>query len=112
MAYSGFSADGVRLCSVLKAQVTKYKFAHEKYMTTPSLAQTLSAILYGKRFFPYYVFNVLGGLDENGVGAVYSYDPVGSFEREGFRAAGSASNLVQPFLDNQVIAIQCLCVSI
>jgi hypothetical protein len=37
-----------------------------------------------------------------GSGAVYSFDPVGSYEREACRAAGAAQSLVQPFLDNQV----------
>lgn len=40
-----------------------------------------------------------------GSGAVYSFDPVGSYEREACRAAGAASSLVQPFLDNQVSLI-------
>lgn len=44
----------------------------------------------------------MGGLDENGKGALYSYDPVGSYEREQCRAAGAASSLIMPFLDNQV----------
>jgi 20S proteasome alpha/beta subunit len=35
---------------------------------------------------------------------VYSFDPVGSYEREACRAAGAAQSLVQPFLDNQVSA--------
>lgn len=33
---------------------------------------------------------------------MYSYDPVGSYEREACRAAGAAQSLLQPFLDNQV----------
>lgn len=33
---------------------------------------------------------------------MYSFDPVGSYEREACRAAGAAQSLVQPFLDNQV----------
>lgn len=37
-----------------------------------------------------------------GSGAVYSFDPVGSYEREACRAAGAAQSLIQPFLDNQV----------
>lgn len=36
------------------------------------------------------------------MGALYSYDPVGSYERESCRAAGAASSLITPFLDNQV----------
>ena len=37
-----------------------------------------------------------------GKGCVYSYDPVGSYERESCRAAGTASALLQPLLDNQI----------
>ena len=33
---------------------------------------------------------------------MYSFDPVGSYEREACRAAGAAQSLIQPFLDNQV----------
>ena len=36
-----------------------------------------------------------------GKGCVYSFDPVGSYERELMRAGGSASTLLQPLLDNQ-----------
>lgn len=41
----------------------------------------------------------VGGIDRDGTGAVYSFDPVGSYERESCRAAGAAQELVQPFLD-------------
>ena len=33
---------------------------------------------------------------------MYSYDPVGSYERSTYIAAGSAGALLQPLLDNQV----------
>ena len=71
-------------------------------MSVHACAQRLSHILYQKRFFPFYVSAILGGLDEEGKGALYSYDPVGSYEREQTRAAGAASSLIMPFLDNQV----------
>ena len=88
-------------------------------MSTQSIAQLASTVLYGKRFFPYYTFNIIGGLDEEGKsvlaqlvcfiilfflgkGAVYSFDPVGSFERERYRAGGSAASLIQPLLDSQI----------
>lgn len=45
---------------------------------------------------------LIAGLDEEGKGAVYSYDPVGSYEREQCRAGGAAASLIMPFLDNQV----------
>lgn len=71
-------------------------------MSLAACAQRLSHILYQKRFFPFYVQAILGGLDEQGKGALYSYDPVGSYEREQCRSAGAASSLIMPFLDNQV----------
>merc|ERR1711913_150199 len=57
---------------------------------------------YNKRFFPYYISNILGGLDDKGKGYLYSYDPVGHCERNMYRAGGSSVSLLQPLLDNQV----------
>ena len=33
---------------------------------------------------------------------MFSFDPVGSYEREAYRAGGSAASMLQPLLDNQV----------
>ena len=79
-----------------------YQYRHGKPITVKACAQRLATILYSKRFFPYYTHAILGGLDEDGTGAVYSYDPVGSYEREQCRAGGAAGSLIMPFLDNQV----------
>jgi len=98
----GFAADGDALKERLDTIVKMYKYQHGKPMSVSACAQRLSHILYNKRFFPYYVTAILGGLDEDGKGALYSYDPVGSYEREQCRAAGAAASLIMPFLDNQV----------
>ena len=98
----GYAADGTALKERLNAIVKMYKYQHGKKMSVKACAQRLATILYGKRFFPYYVTAILGGLDEDGKGALYSYDPVGSYEREQCRAAGAAASLIMPFLDNQV----------
>lgn len=102
LANSGFAADGVHLAKRVKQRSEWYQHSHEKEMSTPSIAQMLQTMLYGKRFFPYYVFNILGGLDSEGKGCIYSFDPVGSYERRPYQAGGSAASLIQPFLDNQV----------
>ena len=98
----GFAADGNALKERLDTIVKMYKYQHGKDISVGACAQRLSHLLYGKRFFPFYVTAILGGLDEEGKGALYSYDPVGSYEREQCRAAGAASSLIMPFLDNQV----------
>lgn len=71
-------------------------------MSTTAVAQMLSILMYNRRFFPYYVSNILAGLDENGEGCVYSYDPIGHCEKAKYRAGGSAGCLLQPVLDNQI----------
>ncbi|KAI1466654.1 N-terminal nucleophile aminohydrolase [Daldinia caldariorum] len=98
----GFAADGEALKERLDAICKMYRYRHGKPMSVNACAKRLSTILYQKRFFPYYVHAILGGIDEEGKGAVYSYDPVGSYEREQCRAGGAAGSLIMPFLDNQV----------
>jgi len=75
---------------------------HGHELSTPAIAQMLSNTLYGRRFMPYYTFNIVGGLDDQGVGCVYGYDAVGSFERSKYVVEGSGTALMMPLLDNQV----------
>ncbi|KAK1376312.1 Proteasome subunit beta [Heracleum sosnowskyi] len=78
MASSGFQADVRALQKVLAARHLTYQHQHNKQMSCPAMAQLLSNTLYYKRFFPYYAFNVLGGLDNEGKGCVYTYDALKS----------------------------------
>lgn len=98
----GFSADGHALKDRLDAIVKMYEYQHGKPMSVNACAKRLSTILYSKRFFPYYAHAILAGVDEEGKGALYSYDPVGSYEREYCRTSGAGASLIMPFLDNQV----------
>ncbi|KAJ0255600.1 Proteasome subunit beta type-1 [Hirschfeldia incana] len=102
LSSSGFQADVKALQKVLKSRHLVYQHQHNKQMSCPAMAQLLSNTLYFKRFFPYYAFNVLGGLDEEGKGCVFTYDAVGSYEKVGYSAQGSGSTLIMPFLDNQL----------
>ena len=68
-------------------------------MSVHEAANLLSNTLYQRRFFPYYTFSLLTGVDSNGIGAVYRYDAVGSFERVRAACAGKGEKLIQPFLD-------------
>lgn len=114
---------------------------HRACCSCSAVAQMLSTMLYYRRFFPYYTYNILAGLDSEGKlifdshtvhptevcvcerellvappslplgkGCVYSFDPVGSYDRETYRAGGSAASMLQPLLDNQVypLILSCL----
>jgi len=102
LATGGFRGDITTLQKLLRAKVTQYAHRHRESMKPHSVAQMLANTLYGRRFFPYYTWNVLAGLDEHGVGVVYSYDPVGNYERVRVSVTGSGESLIQPLLDNQL----------
>jgi len=99
---TGCWCDILTFCKVAEMRLKTYKHTHNKTMTTPAVAQMTATMLYSKRFFPYYISNILAGLDKDGRGVVFSYDPVGHSERTMYRAGGSAVTLLQPLLDNQV----------
>nr|CAH8833012.1 unnamed protein product [Trichobilharzia regenti] len=98
---TGFHGDVLTLTKLLENKVKTYRYDHGKDISTKALAGLLSVTLYNRRFFPFYVGNVLVGLEE-GRGVLYSYDPVGSYESEGYRASGSSAAILQPFLDSTV----------
>ncbi|KAL1666176.1 nucleophile aminohydrolase [Schizophyllum commune] len=122
LAVTGFAADGNTFVKKLKQRLEWYHHAHAKNMPLQAVARLIQTMLYGRRFFPFYVYIILGGIEEDGTrhytsrshthrptfflflgsGSVYSFDPVGSYERETCRAAGAAQSLLQPFLDNQI----------
>jgi len=105
LASTGCWADVLTLNKVLDARLTMYFHEHHDSMSTTATAQLLSTLLYWRRFFPYYVSNVLAGLDNEGKGVVYHYDPVGHMEKMKFTAAGASVSLIQPVLDNQVAGL-------
>ncbi|MEW5298963.1 MAG: hypothetical protein WDW36_002029 [Sanguina aurantia] len=104
IASAGMQADMATLHKHMQAHNVMYQHTHAKPLSVSAVSQLMGNTLYGKRFFPYYTFNIVAGLDENGRGAVYSYDAIGSFERSGYACQGSGKELVQPVLDNQLKA--------
>lgn len=99
---TGFHGDILTFLKVIEARVKEYRYHHKKDISLTALANLLSICLYSRRFFPFYVSTLLAGIDEDGQGALYSYDPVGSYEREVFRACGTGGAILQPFMDSQV----------
>ena len=102
IATSGMRADAIALHKTLITNVKQYKAKYHKLPEISAIAQMLMNTLYGRRFFPFYTFNLLCGVDSEGKGAIYGYDAIGSYDRVNCGAMGSGSELVVPILDNQV----------
>ena len=82
----GFRGDITTLQKLLRAKVTQYEFQHGETVLPHSLAQSLANTLYGRRFFPYYTWNVVAGLDQQGARATPAR---GTAWRHGAGAAGA-----------------------
>eukprot|EP00198_Chlamydomonas_reinhardtii_P012892 XP_001702229.1 predicted protein [Chlamydomonas reinhardtii] len=77
-----------RLAGVVCGRRLKKGWDQDKEAELWGAGRLLSNTLYYKRFFPFYTFNLCAGLDEQGRGAVYNYDAIGSYERSGYFCQG------------------------
>merc|ERR1712059_140418 len=65
---TGCWCDILTFCKVAEMRLKTYRHTHNRPMTTPAVAQMTATMLYHKRFFPYYISNILAGLDLEGRG--------------------------------------------
>ena len=93
-------ADFIALQRYLKARIEIYRSNNKKEPTLDNIAQLLSVTLYQKRFFPYYCFTSLCGMNKDGKFVCFGYDAVGSYEALPNGAQGSGDKLIVPVLDN------------
>ena len=102
LGMAGCRCDVLSFCRLLQVRQKIYSYEHGKQMEPAAAAQFVSNMLYSRRFFPYYVDTILVGLEPDGTGAVYHYDPVGSMEKLKYSTSGSSSSFLYPFLDHKV----------
>jgi 20S proteasome subunit beta 6 len=100
LATSGMFADINFIQRHIKNNINEYQYCNKESIFIDNCAFYVSSTLYSKRFFPYYTFNILSGIDKNQKGSVYNFDAVGSFEKVKFNCVGSGQLLIQPLLDS------------
>jgi len=100
LASSGMNADVVNLVKNLKIRIELYRSSNNYEPEVECISQLLSTLLYYKRFFPYYAFNVLAGVNSKGDLKLYGYDAIGSFDTLEYASQGSGKEIVMPILDS------------
>lgn len=99
---SGMRADMLILQEEYKKAVNIWETENQKHISITNGAYLLSSILYSRRFFPYYTFNIITGKDFKGATKSFSFDAIGSFESCSATSSGSGQHFIQPILDGQL----------
>lgn len=67
MTHGSHASVAMVVTDVLPRLLQMYEQEHGKKMKTSSIAAMLATMLYQKRFFPFYVHNILAGIDDEGI---------------------------------------------
>jgi proteasome beta subunit len=95
---AGLVGDAQMLARYLKAEVTLYRLRRNAPLSVEGAATLLANILNGNRYYPYYAWLILGGVDSEG-GHVFSVDPAGGSIEDKFVSTGSGSPYVYGLIE-------------
>ncbi len=121
LTIAGLVADGQILARYLSSEVELYQLKREKEMSVEASTTLISNILLNRRWMPYWVGLLLGGVDSEG-GSVYSIDAAGGAISDNYVSTGSGSPFVYGVLEDHYkkdmsieegidLAVLCLMVS-
>ncbi|MFQ6106042.1 MAG: archaeal proteasome endopeptidase complex subunit beta [Thermoplasmata archaeon] len=96
---AGLVGDLQLLARYITAEVELFKLKRDAHMPVKSCATLLANILAGRRYFPYWVQLVVGGIDEEG-NHVYSLDMAGGSIPDKYVTTGSGSPYVYGVLED------------
>ncbi|UCG68530.1 MAG: archaeal proteasome endopeptidase complex subunit beta [Thermoplasmata archaeon] len=99
LTVAGLVGDAQVLARYLSAEVELYKLKRNTSMTVKAASTLMANILSGRRYFPYWVALVIGGMDSEG-GHVYSLDAAGGAIEDKYVTTGSGSPYVYGVLED------------
>jgi proteasome beta subunit len=99
LTVAGLVGDAQVLARYLSAEVELYKLKRNTSMTVKAASTLMANILSGRRYFPYWVALIIGGIDEDG-GHVYSLDAAGGAIEDSYVTTGSGSPYVYGVLED------------
>lgn len=100
MTIAGLVGDAQHLEKVVKAELKLQELQEERRVPIKAAANLVANILYGRRYYPYYVQLIVGGFDSRP--RLYSFDPSGSIQEEDeYFSSGSGSPMAFGVLEEQ-----------
>jgi proteasome beta subunit len=99
LTVAGLVGDAQVLARYLSAEVELYKLKRNTSMSVKAASTLMANILSGRRYFPYWVALVIGGMDQDG-GHVYSLDAAGGAIEDTYVTTGSGSPYVYGVLED------------
>jgi proteasome beta subunit len=96
---AGLVGDAQLLARWLTAEAELYNLKRNSGMTVKAAATLMANILSGRRYFPYWVQLLVGGMDADG-GHVYSLDAAGGAIPDNYITTGSGSPYVYGILED------------
>jgi proteasome beta subunit len=96
---AGLVGDAQTLARWLQAEVELYKVKRNSEISLKAAATLMANILNGRKFYPFYVQLLIGGVDREG-GHVYSLDAAGGSIPDKFTTTGSGSVFVYGVLED------------
>ncbi len=100
LTVAGLVGDAQVLARYLSAEVELYKLKRSTNISVKAASTLMANILSGRRYFPYWVALVIGGMDQEG-GHVYSLDAAGGAIEDTYVTTGSGSPYVYGVLEDQ-----------
>jgi len=95
---AGLVGDAQVLTRYLKAEVSLYRLRRNAPLSAEGAATLLANFLSGNRYYPYYAWLILGGVDGKG-NHVFSVDPAGGCIEDRFVSVGSGSTFTYGILE-------------
>lgn len=99
IASGGMQADRASLHKQIGFRLQHYEYRNGKVPGLRAIQQMLSNMLYSRRFFPLYTYNMLAGVDEDGNGIIFGFDVVGCTEALNHGCVGSGRDQIEPLMD-------------
>jgi len=98
-ACAGIVADMQILTREVIAHLNIYSFERDQSVTVRTAAKLMGRVLFERRYFPYLIQTIVGGIDAGGA-KLFVLDPLGSVIEDKFTAVGSGSEIAMGLLES------------